>query len=415
MLRPYRLLAAVPHASALMLSSLLGRLHMPAIAMVMTFLIADWTGSYTAGGVVSAALTVGQSVAGPVRGRAADRSSAPKLLLTTGALYGTGLVLIALLGRKDGPLDPSLWWLLLPIGLLTGLAHPPVTQIGRGMWPRITDGPAREAAYAVEATLQELLFVVAPILAASAVAFWSPVVATLLCAAMSVIGPAIFAAVLWRAGLRNAPERTGGDGQSGGSLFRLPGFVPLLGFGAVVVGALVSVDLLLVGWSRDRGTPELAGVLAAAWAIGSLVGGLLMGAVAGRPRVWVRGLLTAIGILALVPALPPVSDPASPWLVGAILLLGGMAIAPLLAAINGTLAELAPADRRSEAFGWFTTATTAGVTVASPVSGWMLDSSGPAASAAIGGVAALLAVGLVARHSVRGSRAAGRPEETART
>ena len=414
-LRPYRLLAAVPHASTLMIASLLGRMHLPAIAMVMTFLIADWTGSYTAGGVLSAALTIGQAIAGPVRGRAADRSSAPRLLLITGGLYGLGLAVIALVARPGGLLDGSTWWSLLPVALLTGLATPPVSQIGRGMWPRIADGPAREAAYAVEATLQELLFVISPILAASAVAFWNPVVAMLLCAVMSMVGPAVFAGALWRAGLREAPTRSGNDGQAAGSLFRVPGFVPLLGFGALVVGALVSVDLVLVGWSRNRGTPELAGVLAALWAIGSLAGGLLMGGVGGRPRVWLRGLMTGIGLVALVPVLPPVADPASPWLVAAVLLVGGTAVAPLLAAINGRLAELAPADRRSEAFGWFSTASTGGITVASPVAGWMLDHAGPAAAAAVGGAAALLAVGLVARHSVRGSRVRGRTGETATT
>ncbi|QUH05038.1 MFS transporter [Saccharopolyspora erythraea] len=413
MLRPYRLLAAVPNATSLMVCSLLGRLHMPAIAMVMSFLIADWTGSYATGGVLGAALTIGQGIAGPLRGRAADRSSAPKLLLATGALYGVGLVVIALLARPGGPLDPELWWVLLPLCMLTGLAHPPVTQVGRAIWPRISRGPAREAAYAVEATMQELLFVVTPVLAASAVAFWNPVVATLLCAVASAVGPAVFAAALWRAGLRDAPIRAEGGG--GASLFRLPGFVPMLAFSALIVGGLVSVDLVLVGWSRERGTPELAGILAAVWAVGSLVGGLLVGGVTGRPRLWLRALLAALGLVALVPALPPLAEPASPWLVGVILFAGGTAIAPTLAAVNGRLAEIAPEERRSEAFGWFSTATTTGVAVASPVAGSMLDTAGPAAAAAAAGTAALMSVLLVARHSVRGSRVPRVAEETAPT
>ncbi|MFD0491278.1 MFS transporter [Saccharopolyspora spinosporotrichia] len=189
----------------------------------------------------------------------------------------------------------------------------------------------------------------------------------------------------------------------------------MLAFSALIVGGLVSVDLVLVGWSRERETPELAGVLAAVWAVGSLVGGLLMGGVTGRPRLWLRALLAALGLVALVPALPPVAEPASPWLVGLILFAGGTAIAPTLAAVNGRLAEIAPDERRSEAFGWFSTATTAGVAVASPVAGSMLDTAGPAAAAAAAGAAALLSVSLVARHSVRGSRIPRVAEETAPT
>lgn len=103
MLRPYRLLAAIPHAPALMTTSLLARLHLPAISLVLTFLLVDWTGSYAAGGVLAAALTIGQAVAGPLRGRAADRASPSKVLVITGCLWCLGFLLTALLA--SGVLD----------------------------------------------------------------------------------------------------------------------------------------------------------------------------------------------------------------------------------------------------------------------------------------------------------------------
>ncbi|MCI2419384.1 MFS transporter [Saccharopolyspora sp. K220] len=381
--------------------SLLGRLHMPALGMVLAFLAVDWTGSYAIGGVIGATVTGGQAVAGPLRGRAADRSSAPKLLLLTG--FGSGLGMTAMVGLT-GWLDPAHWWLILPLAVLTGLSHPPVTQLGRAIWPRLTSGPAREAAFSVEATLQELLFVVAPMLAAFAVAFWGPVAAMLCCASWAVLGPALFAAALWRAGLREAPPPEAGGARESGSLFRMPGFASLLAFFGLLVGGLISVDLVLVGWARERGTPELAGLLAMVWAVGSLVGGLVAGGFNGRPRLLRRAALSALGLLALVPVLPPIADPGSPWLVGAILLVGGSAVAPTLAASNGRLADLAPADRRSEAFGWMASATTLGAALAAPLAGWMLDLSGPAAAATAAAVLAAMSVGFVAHHMVQASR-----------
>ncbi|WP_188986464.1 MFS transporter [Saccharopolyspora thermophila] len=395
-----------------MFFSLLGRLHMPGISIVLAFLVVDWTGSYAVGGVVGGTITIGQTVAGPMRGRAADRSSASKLLVLTGLLSGLGMAAIVVVTQL---LDPARWWLVLPVALLTGLAHPPITQVGRAMWPHLCTGPSREAAYAVEATLQELLFVVTPTLAAFTVALWGAVTAMVAVAVWAAVGPVLFAGALWRAGLRDAMGGGAGGAGGVGVLFRVPGFTALLAFLGLLVGGLISIDLVLVGWARGQGAPELAGVLATVWAVGSLIGGLVMGGVSGRPRLWLRALLAAVGLLALVPTLPPVVDVGSPWVIGLVLLVGGTAVAPTLAASNGRLADLAPAAQRSEAFGWSSSATTLGGAIAAPLAGWMLDMSGPAGAAAAAGGLALLAVGFVVHHSVRTSRSGWSAQQTAVT
>ncbi|SFS42249.1 MFS transporter [Saccharopolyspora flava] len=374
-----------------MTSGLLARLHIPAQVMVLTFLIADWTGSYAIGGAVCTAMTLGHSIAGPVRGRAADRSSVVRVLVVSGGVQFFGFAAMIATVRW---VDAAHWWLMLPVSLATGLAAPPLAQVARSMWPHIASGEAREAAYAVEATLQELLYVVAPMLATFAVAAWNPSLALACLAVWAVVGPVLFASALWRAGIRGglgggAPARSGG-------LLRLPGFLSMMCFFTLIVGALVSVDLVLVGWARGRGAPELAGFMAMAWAVGSLVGGLVMGGFP-RSRLWLRCGLAALGLCALAVVLPPVA-PGSPWLVGGVLLLGGAAIAPLLAASNGRLADLAPPERRGEAFGWTTTASTAGIAIANPLVGSMMDFGGPAAAGATCAGLAVLAFAVVLLH-----------------
>ncbi|RRO12847.1 MFS transporter [Saccharopolyspora rhizosphaerae] len=375
MFRPYRLLAAVPHAPSLMASALLARLYIPAQVMVLTFLVAEWTGSYAAGGVICTAMTVGHAIAGPVRGRAADRSSVAKVLVVSGLVQSTGFA--AMIGTAHW-VDPARWWVMLPVALATGLAAPPLGQVARSMWPRLATGEAREAAYAVEATLQELLYVVAPMLATVAVAAWNPSLALACVAVWAVVGPGLFAASLWRAGIRGGLG--GGAQERSVGLLRARGFLSMMCFFTLLVGGLVAVDLVLVGWARSRGQAELAGFMAAAWALGSLAGGLVMGGFP-RYRLWLRSGLAALGLCALAAVLPPVAE-GSPWVVGGVLAVGGAAIAPLLAASNGRLADLAPAGRRGEAFGWTTTASTLGIAIANPLAGSMMDLGGPAAAAA---------------------------------
>lgn len=382
MLAPYRRILATPHLPLLLAVSLLARLYATGMALAVTFLVAGWTGSYTAAGVATAALVVGSGIGGPLRGRTVDRKPAPRILVLTALGYSTAVGLMAVL--------PARWWLLAPVlGLLAGLSQPPANQVARSLWSRLPDPGAREASYAVEATLQEVLFVVGPMLAAVLVATVSPRAAVASCAGLALLGTVAFALVVRRSGLTaNAPAKPAE--QRRGSLFTVlgaRGVVPLLVTMALLVGALAAGDMVLVAWARHNGTPSLAGVLGAVWAVGSGLGGLF---IAGRShRLPVRIGLVAAGFALLVPVLPPVYGHPSPWLIGTVLALGGTTIAPAIAASNSRLGALAPDDRRGEAFGWMTTACTAGGAVTSPAIGALLDHLGPAAAA---GFAALMIV-----------------------
>jgi predicted MFS family arabinose efflux permease len=168
-----------------------------------------------------------------------------------------------------------------------------------------------------------------------------------------------------------------------------------------MVASLVSIDMVIIAWARDLGRPAMAGVLTAVWGIGSVVGGLIAGGLTGQARFTRRMLLMALGVAPLVLVLPPVMDPSSAWLIGAVLGVGGMAIAPAIAANNQRISGLAPDDRKAEAFGWMGTFTTAGSALALPVAGSLLDHSGPAAAAGASAVAALLGAALASRTRER--------------
>lgn len=384
MFQPYRQLFTVPQLPALLTWSLLSRLHIAGTALALTFLVAGWTGSYATAGLVTAALTVGQGIAGPLGGRIADRGSVPRLLVVTGVLYGAGLMALAALPASAWPVAPA-------VALLTGLAMPPTTPVSRATWQRIAHGTAREAVYSAETTLQELLFVVGPLLAASAVAFLDARAAVGLCAASAVLGAVGFAAAIRRAGPAIGATHSGPRPRQRSSVLATAGMPAAFAMVLCLVGGLSSVDIVLVAWARGQGKPGLAGVLGAVWAIGSLAGGLVAGGRTRPPRLGMRMAMLAVGLAALVPVLPPVLTPSSPWLIGAVLAVGGVAIAPALATGNSRIGALAPEDRKTEAFGWIATATTMGPALASPAAGWLLDHVGPAASVASAAGAAAVA------------------------
>ncbi|GLW94770.1 MFS transporter [Actinokineospora globicatena] len=383
MLGPYRQLLTVRGLPSVFVWSLLGRLHLPGTALATTFLIAGWTGSYIASGVVGGLYTVGVAVGGPLRGRSADQGDPARLMIAISLAYATGLTVLAF----TPSLVAAAWWpIAAVIGLVTGLAQPPVTQIARAAWPRLTDDPAaRRSALTVESTLQELLWVVGPVLIAAVVAFGGGTAGVLTCAGLALAGSVGFAVALHRAGLR---EPIALEHRIAGSVLKAHGVRAALVMSLCVIAPLIVVDMAVVAWARDFGTPAAAGALVAVWSIGSLVGGLVVGARSTPPRLALRIVLMALGLAALVLVLPPVAD-GSAWVIGIVLAVGGVAVAPALAASNVRIGELAPAGRTAEVFGWVMTAATLGSAITLPIAGWLLDHVGPAAAA---GAAAALAL-----------------------
>ncbi|MGV9295794.1 MFS transporter [Amycolatopsis sp. NPDC003676] len=384
----YRRLAALPHLPALMAWSQAGRLYLASTGIAVSFLVARWTSSYAIAGAVGGALALGQAVAGPLHGRAADRGPVYRVLVRTSTRYAAGLTAMAVLPALLGA--PA-WPLLVVLALVTGVFLPPVTQISRMVWPRVSKGADTEALYSLDASFQEVNYVIGPVLTSAAVAVWSPSVALVAIAAVAVLGSCGFARVLRRTSLdlplTSAPGTTRHR--------RLPlanrNMLVCLAAALALVIALYSTDLLIVAWARNQNAPLLAGVLGAVWAIGSLIGGLYVGRLAGRPLLTLRLALAAVGIAALVAVLPPVLMPSSPVLVAAVLMMGGTAVAPSLAAITSRVGEQVPEDRKGEAFGWLATAVTSGTTIALPLSGVVLDQHGPAAAAGAAAVFAALA------------------------
>ncbi|MFW6641810.1 MFS transporter [Nocardiopsis algeriensis] len=387
MLSNYRRLFAVPHVLSLLVWSLIARFYTPGLMIAVTFLVEDWTGSYSLAGLVAGAFTLGMALVGPLRGRMADRGGTDTLVLVCGVVFTAGLLVLAWL-------PGSLWWLSLPLALGTGLFGTPANQVVRALWPRLTHGPERQAIYAAEATTQELLFVFSPILTAGVVAFAGSRWALVMLSLLGLLGAVGFALALRRAGVTGPapaePAAGGGPGRRR-SLLRRPALVVLLVMCMLMVSGIMGVDMVIVAWSNELEAPHYVMVLASVWALGSLVGGAAVGAMRGRPHLVRRSFAAALGVVVLVPFVPPFTVLPTPLLIAPLLFLSGLAMAPMLAVVMGRLGELAPADRRAEAFGWMASALGAGGAAAGPLAGALIDGFGIAGGVVGAGVLVLAA------------------------
>lgn len=118
------------------------------------------TGSIATGGLASGLVAAASAVAGPLIGRAADRSGQRRVLtiLTPLNALALGLLLLAALQAWDGPL-------LSAICLLTGGTAVPVGSFTRARWVELARDPKDlGTALSYESTVDELSFVLGPAL-----------------------------------------------------------------------------------------------------------------------------------------------------------------------------------------------------------------------------------------------------------
>jgi MFS family permease len=353
--------------------------------LALLLLVREKGGSYGAAGAVSGAYFVATAVGAPIAGRLVDRRGQTRILLPRALIFPAFLLGVCALALLDAPL-PAIAICAAGAGALT----PPVGASLRSLWPRLfADAERRSAAYALEASLQEIFFVVGPLLVALLTAAASPVLALAVAALAGGIGTTLVAlSEPVRAWLpddeRHAASILGALESPGvRTIILLSAFLGL-GFGGTEVG--------MPAFAEDHGGAELGSIPLALFAGGSLVGGLIAGARAtGHPR---RLLRISTFLLAAGLALPLLAGSLPAMTVLAFL--AGLPIAPAVMAAYGLIDSVARRGTAAEAFAWISTAVSIGLAAGTAAGGVLIDAFGVRASFAFGCAAVLAGAFLVA-------------------
>lgn len=411
-----RELMAAPALLSLLGWSLLGRLHLSASVIALLVVAADLTGSYATAGLVTGALVLGQGITGPLRGRAVDRRPAARILIWTSVLYGAGLASLAAVPGSAG------WPTLAGAAFLVGLACPPATQVARCKVAQLTEGPLRQRAYTLQATVNEIVLVLGPGVASLALAVVGARGAVAVCGGLAVLGGLGLAGAVRRAGVDGPDTGTGGDADGDpdapevgapardGSLLRNRPALRAIAAVTALIAAFSVIDFILVSWAHSRGTPALGGLLTGVWAAGSAVGGLVATVgLTGTAVLRRRLALVTVGVALLLPALSERLGAGSPMTVCLALALGGTVIPPALAALYDSVAELSGGARRGEAFGWVASLATAAAAAVSPLAGVVLDRWGAVAAVGLALAACAAALALAPGAGTGTGTGAGTP------
>lgn len=312
------------------------------------------TGSYGAAGLVLAATSVGQAVAGPVTSRWMGAWGMRRVLTLTLSVCVVAVLCLALL-----PLSLPGY---MALGLIAGLSTPPVQSAVRTIYPKLVNAKQLTPLFSLDASLQEIIWILAPVV----ITLVSTQVGTtqgLLLVAVFLVGGGSWFILSPEVGRVRIPRSRSALGK----VVLKPPVLMATTIGFLLIGACSAVEVGVVA-TFEHGSLE-AGLVLAVFAVGSLAGGLSFGHIPIGPWAMARRLaIVTVGL-----ALTMVSLNVF-WL-GGTLILAGIGIAPALAVLFAITTASVKFSETAEAFGWAGTGQLIGAAAGSAVAGFLVDAT----------------------------------------
>jgi MFS family permease len=363
----YARVLRAPDVARLLGAAVLARMPIGIDTLAIVLFVRAETGSFARAGLVAAAFGIGSGASSPLQGRLIDQHGHARIMVPLAALHAASLGALVVLGLAAAPAGA-----LVACGLLVGGTVPPVGSVVRPMLSRLLGSEQNllPTAYALDGIAIEMVFVGGPLLTAAIVSFWSPAVALVVAGGFAVAGTLVLVSAPASRAFR--PSGVSGERHLLGALAS-PGVRTLVAGIAPVGFALGATEVTMTAFAADHGSRAAAGALLALWAMGSGIGGLAYGArehgLAPDAR-WLR-LAVAFPLCSIPLALAP-----SIAVMTVLALIAGLCLAPLMAAVNQLIGDVAPPGARTEAFAWPITAIALGAAGGSATAGAVIEASG---------------------------------------
>jgi MFS family permease len=364
MLGRYRSVLRIPGAAAFCAASFVARMPLAMYALGIVLAISARDGKYGFAGVLSACYVFGNAVGIPVLSIFVDRFGQRRLLVPAGAVHLLSGVVFAILLKTDAPN----WSLVLP-AVVFGAAYLPFGSLVRARWSNLLDGrPELSTALSIESVLDEVIFVIGPLIATVLATQADPVL--VIC-----LGIVLVSSGSWRlVGLRSTEPPVHPREDSGHvSALRSRGMVTLT-LASIGMGALfASAEVAMVAYCGQHHHRSWSGFVLASIAVASGASGLVYGAVEWRTSVLHRFRVQAV-VFAVLPAVLFAATNVPVLALCAFVL--GLGIAPALITCFGLIQQIVPARALTEGLSWIGTGLNVGYGAGAAMVGGIADAHG---------------------------------------
>lgn len=355
----------LPGAWRFSLAGFVLRMPMSLVGISTILLIKATYGNYTLAGAVSAANIIGLSVGAPVLARLVDTRGqrtvmAPSLAIS--ALSMVALVSAALVRAPE--------WVLFTLAALSGASWGSPGALVRARWSTVvTNQKQLTTAYAMEAAIDEFVFIVGPVMATLLGTLVHPATGLVLAVAFLTVGGIAFLGQ----GATEPPVVRREGGERHPTVLANP---VVIGLALTYIGAgamFGANDVSVVAFTAEHGAAALAGPLLAFFALGSFTAALFYGARTWRQPLW---KLYAVGILALALGASTFLLARNLVVLGVVMWVTGLTIAPTMTNVNTIITRVVPAAQLTEGLTWMSTAMNIGTSVGSALGGRRVDAAG---------------------------------------
>jgi MFS family permease len=343
---------------------------------ITVLLVAAQHASMRVAGLALAGSTLGLAATAPVRGRLADRYGIARIAgICWGGYLAAWLGLLAASLARQQPAE------LVALAAMTGCCTPPLSPGLRSLWSWQAPAQLLHTAFALDAAVFDLAYLLGPVIASSLAVGITPAVAltvllALTGAAVIIIGP------------RSQRVASAADTATGIGPLRSAALRRLLVTAALANAALTATEVALIALVRLHHALWASGPLLAELSAGSIIGSLLLGtrpsaSSSQRRLTWLLASYT-VGLAALTAAA------LAPPLLAVVTPVAGLCLGPTLATLFTAAAAAAPGGNGIEAQSWLNSmmntgaavgAALAGLTASQPVLGLALATATAAAAA----------------------------------
>jgi len=337
----------------IMTAQLVARFPNGMLSLAFLLHIEHIAGTYFAAGLVLAATSIGQAIAGPLTSRWMGVWGMRRVLVLTMIVCATAVGTIAL-----APALPI--GLYMAIGFVGGLSTPPIQPAVRTIYPKMVNSRQLTPLFSLDASAQEVIWVVGPVITTFLAIQVSTVLAILVALAFLVGGGIWFI---------SSPEvgrvRIPRSKRNLGAVLKKPAVLLATTTGFLLVGACAAVEAGVVSAFGDSG-PQ-AGLVLGLFAVGSLIGGLALGHIPIGPWALARRLFAVFVGMSLAAAF------LNFWWLAVTLFIAGIGIAPALAVMFAIVSSSVRFSETAEAYGWVGTGQLIGAAMGSAIAGFLID------------------------------------------
>ena len=365
----YRDLLTTPGVARIIAAQLTARLPSGMISLAYLIHVERIFDSYGQAGLVLAATSFGQAVAGPLTSRWMGRWGMRTVISLT--------LVVSLISMAAVAFLPMVLAGYMLFGLLGGLATPPIQPAVRTIYPKMVNSRQLTPLFSLDASAQEIIWVMGPVITTFLAIQIAPPVAISVAGFFLLSGGVWFLACPEVGSVRIPPSK-----RRLGSVLKNGAVLLSTVVGFLLIGSAAAVEVAVVSVFGDEGAE--AGILLSMWAIASLIGGLALGGVQIGPwAMTTRMVIVAIGMLLALAS-------TNFWWLLFSLAIAGAGIAPALAVMFAIVSASVKFSETAEAYGWVGSGQLIGAALGSAVAGFAIDAYG-----SFGGFVAALIFALV--------------------